>query len=122
MNTIRESNRRLRLPEVTFRGDRLNQLFMYCRPTVMVFIGSKFERSVPATYGPWAKIGGTLTYDVTNRKSHWTHKARLFPAVNTKTGTPTCAQMKAMTSTATFADCNWKLGALRYVSKIGEEP
>lgn len=122
MNTIRESNRRLRIPEVTFRGDRLNQLFMYCRPTVMVFIGSKFERSAPATYGPWAKIGGTLTYDVTNRKSHWTHKARLFPAVNTKTGTPTCAQMKAMTSTATFADCNWKLGALRYVSKIGEEP
>lgn len=51
MNTIRESNRRLRLPEVTFRGDRLNQLFMYCRPTVMVFIGSKFERSAPPHTG-----------------------------------------------------------------------
>lgn len=122
VNTIRESNRRLRLPEVTFRGDRLNQLFMYCRPMVTVFIGSKFEHSAPATHGPWAKIGGTLTYDAANKKSHWTHKVRLFPAVSTVTATPTCAQMKAMTSTATFAECNWKLGALRYVSKIGEEP
>lgn len=122
INTIRESNRRVRLPEVTFRGDRFSQLFMYCRPRVFTFIGSRFERRAPATHGAWACIGGTLTYDVTNRKSHWTHKVRLFPAVSTASTAPTCSDMRKLTSTATFADCNWKIGALRYVTKTGEEP
>nr|DAR35160.1 MAG TPA: late control gene D protein [Caudoviricetes sp.] len=122
INTVRESNRRIRLPEVTFRGDKLSQLFMYCHARVVTFIGSRFERRAPATHGAWAYIGGTLTYDVTGRKSHWTHKVKLFPAVSTATGAPTCADMKALKSAATFADCNWKLGALRYVTKTGDEP
>lgn len=121
INTVRESNRRIRLPEVTFRGDKLSQRFMYCRPSVITFIGSRFERRVPATHGAWACIGGTLTYDATGQKSHWTHKVKLFPAVSTATGAPTCKDMKGLKSTATFADCNWKLGALRYVTKTGEE-
>lgn len=122
VEAVRESNRRLRLPEVTFRGDKLNQLFMYCRPRLVMFIGSKFERRTPATHGPWGVTGGTLTYDATGRKSHWIHKVKLFPAVNTTATEPTCADMKAMKSAAAFNEANWTLGALRYVSKIGEEP
>ncbi|KFI84487.1 hypothetical protein BREU_1262 [Bifidobacterium reuteri DSM 23975] len=120
---LKTQNERVRLPEVTFRGDRLNQLFFFCRPRVIVIVNSMFERTTRATHGPWAIIGGTLTYDVTNQKSHWTHKVRLFPAVDASSGgTPTCGELKQINSKATFAAANWTLGGLRYVTKTGDEP
>lgn len=118
-NFLKTQNQRVRLPQVTFRGDRFSQMFFYCNPRVVTIIGSRFERSVPATHGPWAVIGGTLTYDATDKRSHWAHKVRLFPAQDTTSrGRPTCAELKTLT--ATFGQCNWKLGALRYVTKIKE--
>ena len=40
-------------------------------------------------------IGGTLTYDATNKRSRWAHKIRLFPAQDTTSqGKPTCAELK----------------------------
>lgn len=120
---LKTQNRRTLLPEVTFRSDRLNQMWFYCRPRIAMIIGSRFERTTPSTHGPWAIIGGTLTYDATGRKGHWTHKVRLFPAVDASSGGAlTCADMKALKSAATFNEANWKLGALRYVTKTGDEP
>lgn len=119
-NYLKTQNQRVRLPQITFRGDLFSQMFLYCNPRVITIIGSRFERTVPATHGPWAVIGGTLTYDATNKRSRWAHKIRLFPAQDTTSqGKPTCAELKKLTA-ATFGQCNWKLGALRYVTKIKE--
>lgn len=119
-NYLKTQNQRVRLPQITFRGDLFSQMFFYCNPRVITIIGSRFERTVPATHGPWAVIGGTLTYDATNKRSRWAHKIRLFPAQDTTSqGKPTCAELKKLTA-ATFGQCNWKLGALRYVTKIKE--
>lgn len=67
-------------------------------------------------------IGGTLTYDVTAPHSRWTHRVRVWPARTQKTGKPTCADMKKLTSTATFKEADWILGALRHVTKTGAPP
>lgn len=82
-NYLKTQNQRVRLPQITFRGDLFSQMFLYCNPRVITIIGSRFERTVPATHGPWAVIGGTLTYDATNKRSRWAHKIRLFPAQDT---------------------------------------
>lgn len=119
---LAESNNRVRLPELTFRGDKMEQRHMYCRPEVYLFPGSRFDASAPATTGAWCVIGGTLTYDVAGKKSRWTHRVRVWPARNLKTGKPTCADMKKLTSTATFKEADWILCALRHVTKTGAPP
>ena len=114
---LAESNNRVRLPELTFRGDKMEQRHMYCRPDVYLF-----PASAPATTGAWCVIGGTLTYDVTAPHSRWTHRVHVWPARSLKTGKPTCADMKKLTSTATFKEADWTLGALRHVTKTGTPP
>lgn len=122
VNAIAESNNRVRLPELTFRGDKMEQRHLYCRPDVYLFPGSRFDATAPATTGAWCAIGGTLTYDVTGKKSRWTHRVHVWPARNRKSGKPTCADMKKLTSTATFKEADWVLGALRHVTKTGTAP
>lgn len=47
-------------------------------------------------------------------------QGQTLPAQDTTSqGKPTCAELKKLTA-ATFGQCNWKLGALRYVTKIKE--
>lgn len=121
IDTIRESNRRIRLPEVTLRSDRTSQRLMYCRPQRFIIIGSRFERTAPGTHGAWMTIGGTLTYDARSSGPHWSHRCRLFPITTDVTGEPTCGDMKQLNSAASFSQATWKLGALRYVNKTGDD-
>lgn len=119
VNALAESNSRVRLPELTFRGDKMESRHMYCRPYVFLFPGSRFDTTLPATTGAWCVIGGTLTYDAKAKNSRWSHRVRVWPARNRKAGNPTCADMKRLASTATFQQADWMLGALRYVNKTG---
>lgn len=122
VNAIKESNRRVRLPELTFRNDLTTQMHMYTRPMLFLFPGSKYDRTVPATTGAWVTVGGTLTYDVAAPHSRWTHRVRVWPARNRRSGQPTCADMQRLTDTSPFSEATWELGALRYVTATGPAP
>lgn len=121
ISQIRESNRRLRIPTPTLRSDRVSQLSIFPRPFVFIPINSRYERSSPSTHGAWLAAGGTLTYDSTSSKGRWSHELKLFPAYSTVLDkSPTCLQMKELDSSASFADCDWTIGALRYITTIGK--
>ncbi|MCI2148849.1 hypothetical protein [Bifidobacterium crudilactis] len=112
---LQESNDRTRLPDVTFNSATCpNQHRFRPYPLPMIIIGSKFERLYPNSHGPWIPIRGKITFDPRTRSGHWTHRVTLWPMYSS-TETPTVAEYKQVRPD-TFASCDWKVGALRYVS------
>lgn len=119
IKALTESNNRTRLPTIRFESAR-NKNWNYYYPDPLGFIlpGTKWDDTVPSVIGAWGMIGGTITYDPTNPYGAWTQETTLWPIPTMTDGQPTCADLTAMDSDATFADATWRLGALRYVSKI----
>lgn len=127
VRTLQESNRRTRLPAVTAHScDRGVHILYRPEPQLWLILGSKYESTVPTTHGPWISLSGTLTYDATGYRrrdpetgrvtiGHWKHEMNLWPAVPDITTEPPLSDLTKCTD-ATFADADWKLGALRYVT------
>jgi len=118
---VRESNRRARLPAVTFHSKRCDNQYRFVPGTVklMVILGSKYEARYPATHGAWLPINGTVTFDPNDRLGAWSNEMNLWPSFDSSgTNTATVRAMKALGSGAQYFDANWPVGALRYVNAV----
>lgn len=117
---IRESNNRIRLPAITFHsGYNANQLRYRCFPLSLAIYASRYDSLLPLTRGRWVALAGTLTYEHQGRHGSWHNEiTNLWPAPLDLTNTATIATMKAVNDTnGTYANCNWKIGLLRLVTK-----
>lgn len=118
VDMLREANARVRLPNVTvYSGSGAAQELFRPAPWPVQIIGSRYESINPQTHGAWLILGGTITYDATERRGHWASELALYPLHSTAaaSATPTISAMTRMDAD-TFAAGDWKLGALRYVT------
>lgn len=123
IKAVHENNTRLRLPELTFYSKRVRNIWRYVpQPMRLMILGSKFERFFPDTHGPWVTISGVVTFDPTNPRGTWAHKVSLFPSpIPDSYGTPTIADLKAINDAdGQLSNCNYPLGAFRYVTDTSD--
>lgn len=120
VDLLRIANQRVRLPTVTVKSsaDVAQQIFAPW-PRTLLILNSKYESDVPATHGPWLAISGTVTYDAADPDGHWTAQMTLYPLQYSTDAVAAEPPVSAMADIDpdTFADADWKLGALRYVSE-----
>ncbi|MCI1868617.1 hypothetical protein [Bifidobacterium crudilactis] len=116
---VHENNSRLRLPELTFYSKRVKSIWRYIpKPCRLIILGSKFERFFPDIHGPWISISGVVTFNPKNPKGAWSHTINVFPSpMPDSYGTPTIADLKAINDAdGQLSNCNYPLGAFRYVT------
>ncbi|MFT8356254.1 MAG: hypothetical protein ABF780_01025 [Bifidobacterium aquikefiri] len=119
ITAVHENNTRLRLPELTFYSKRVRNIWRYIPvPMRLIILGSKFERFFPDTHGPWITLSGMVTFNPADPRGAWAHKVSLFPSpMPDSYGTPTIADLKAINDAdGQLSNCNYPLGAFRYVT------
>lgn len=126
VDSIRESNQRIRLPEISMRSDKLQFASLFATaPKLFTFFASKFETINADTHGAWLSLGGTLAYDATRKKGRWTNTITdLWPlpdVIAQQSVWPTFADWRQMSSADTFAQGTWKLGVLRYTNEVRKQ-
>lgn len=123
VESIQTSNRRIRLPEISFRSDKITNSKWYAtKPNIFAPYANRFEPINADTHGAWLTLGGVLTYDAARQIGRWkntiTNLWPLPPAIAEQSQWPTFSDWEAMSSADTFAQGSWKFGVLRYTNEI----